>query len=354
MDTVLVGMNGMVWCRTTARGATDAVAPNPPQFDDIETAARRLGGHVVETPVLESEALNARAGVRVLIKAESLQRTGSFKIRGALNRLALIPEDRREAGVVAFSSGNHARGVAAAARHFGMPATIVMPRDAPAVKRAGTEALGARIVPYDRTRESREDIAARIAEKTGATLVPSFDDPDVIAGQGTVGLEFAIQVGTRGLRLDALLVPVSGGGLLAGCALAFACLSPPTRLFAVEPEGFDDLARSLKAGRRRRNRALAGSICDALLAPSPGAMTFPILKQHLAGAFAVSDAEVIEAMGFAARELKLVVEPSGAVALAAVLAGKLALPDASGAVGVVLSGGNVDAADLCALIAAGC
>lgn len=326
------------------------MAPAGPQFEDIQAAAGRLAGNIVSTPVLECEALNARIGRRVLVKMESLQQTGSFKIRGALNRLSLIPEDRRGRGVVAFSSGNHAQGVAAAARHFGMPATIVMPRDAPAIKRARTQALGAQIVPYDRSRESREDIAGRIADETGATLVPSFDDAGVIAGQGTVGLEFATQARERDVQLGALLVPVSGGGLLAGCALAFARLSPDTHLFAVEPEGFDDLARSWKAGRRRRNRRLAGSICDALLSPSPGAITFPILKERLAGAFAVTDIEVVEAVRFAARELRLVVEPSGAAGLAALLAGHLRPFDVSGAVGVVLSGGNIDPAGLCALI----
>ena len=311
-------------------------------FQDIERAAARIAGHATVTPLLEFPALNDKLGIRVVVKAEGLQRTGSFKFRGAYNRLSrLTPEERRR-GVVAFSSGNHAQGVAAAARLLDIPATIVMPGDAPRIKRANTERLGAQIIDYDRESESREAIAARISADTGATLVPSFEDPDIVAGQGTAGLELARQARDMGVGLDMLLVPVSGGGLISGCALAFEELSPDTRIYAVEPDGFDDTGRSLRSGRREQNPRTAGSICDALLSPSPGEITFPIMKRLLAGAVSICDADALAAVAFAWRELKLVVEPSGALGLAALLGGKI---EPTGMVaGVVLSGGNVDAA----------
>ncbi|MFQ5535525.1 MAG: threonine/serine dehydratase [Sphingomonadales bacterium] len=311
-----------------------------PDFKDIEAAARRIADHAVRTPLLEFPTLNERAGARVLVKAETLQRTGSFKFRGAFSRLCRIEPDRRPSGVVAFSSGNHAQGVAAAARLLDMPATIVMPADAPAIKRANTERLGATVVPYDRDRESREEIAASIAAETGAVLAPSFDDPDIIAGQGTVGLEMARQARDQGAELGTLLIPVSGGGLISGCAIAFETLSPATQIHAVEPQGFDDTARSLAAGERIAIKRVAGSVCDALLAPCPGKITFPVMRRLLAGAVSVSDEEALEAVAFAAAELKLVVEPGGATALAAVLSGKI--EPKAGAVGIVLSGGNID------------
>lgn len=311
-----------------------------PAFEDVRAAAARLAGHAQRTPLLAGTALDARVGGRVLLKCETLQHTGSFKFRGAWNRLSQLTPDQRAAGVVAFSSGNHAQGVAAAARLLGLRATIVMPADAPAIKLRNTEALGAEIVRYDRQRESREQIAASLARERGAVLVPSFDDADIIAGQGTVGLEIVEQAAALGLEVDDVVVCCSGGGLMAGIALAVRALSPRTRLWCAEPAGFDDHARSLAAGRRVRNEEGGRTICDALMAPEPGELTFAINRQLLSGGFAVTDDEVREAIGYAARTLKLVVEPGGAVALASVLAGRL---DARGrTVAVVLSGGNVE------------
>jgi threonine dehydratase len=280
----------------------------------------------------------------VLLKLETLQHTGSFKFRGAWNRLVRLTEAQRRAGVVAFSSGNHAQGVAAAARLLGIPATIVMPADAPAIKLRNTEALGAEIVRYDRQRESREEIAAAIAMERGAVLVPSFDDPDIIAGQGTVGLEIVEQADELGLRLDDVVACCSGGGLVAGIALAVNALSPAARIWCAEPAGFDDYRRSLAAGERLRNEPGGHSICDALLAPTPGELTFAINEALLSGGFAVSDDEIRSAVAYAARTLKLVVEPGGAVALACVLSGKL--PTADRTIAVVLSGGNIEDAML--------
>ena len=318
-----------------------AEAPtNAPSFADIEAAAKRLAGWAVPTPLLNPPALDRHSGGRILLKAETLQRTGSFKFRGAFNRISQIPESERGAGVVAYSSGNHAQGVAAAAALLGVPAIIVMPADAPAIKVANTRGYGAEVVTYDRLTESREDIGAAIAAERGATLVRPYDDPGVIAGQGTCGLEIAQQSAALGLEIDALLVCCGGGGLTAGCALAMAELSPRTKLYTVEPEGFDDTRRSLEAGTRVANDPAAQSICDALLAPTPGELTFPINRRLLAGGFAVSDREVRTAMGYAFRTLKLVLEPGGAVALAALLAGRL---DAHGkTVALTLSGANVD------------
>ena len=311
-----------------------------PGFDDVRAAAARIAGHARRTPLLVGTPLDAITGGRILLKLETLQHTGSFKFRGAYNRLAQLDAAQRAAGVVAFSSGNHAQGVAAAARLLGVPATIVMPADAPRVKMQNTLALGAEVVTYDRLRESREEIAARLATERGAVLVPSFDDPDIIAGQGTVGLEIADQAADLGLRIDDVVVCTSGGGLVAGIALAFQSLSPGTRIWSAEPEGHDDHRRSLASGRRETNAPGTRSICDALLAPSPGELTFEINRRLLAGGLAASDTEVRSAIAFAARTLKLVVEPGGAVALASVLAGRL---DASGrSIAVVLSGGNID------------
>jgi threonine dehydratase len=311
-----------------------------PGFDDVRAAAARIAGHARRTPLLVGTPLDAITGGRILLKLETLQHTGSFKFRGAYNRLAQLDAAQRAAGVVAFSSGNHAQGVAAAARLLGVPATIVMPADAPRVKMQNTLALGAEVVTYDRLRESREEIAARLATERGAVLVPSFDDPDIIAGQGTVGLEIADQAADLGIRIDDVVVCTSGGGLVAGIALALQALSPGTRIWSAEPEGHDDHRRSLASGRRETNAPGTRSICDALLAPSPGALTFEINRRRLAGGLAASDTEVRSAIAFAARTLKLVVEPGGAVALASVLAGRL---DASGrSIAVVLSGGNID------------
>jgi len=307
---------------------------------DIEAARRRLAGHAVVTPLLESPALNERLGGRVFIKAETLQRVGAFKFRGAYNRLGQMSPQERERGVVAFSSGNHAQGVGLAAKLLGMPALIVMPSDAPRVKIEATRGYGAAIRFYDRLSENREAIAAEVAAERGAVTVPAYDDEMIIAGQGTVGLEIAEQAAALGVRLDLALGPVGGGGLMAGVGAALKARSPTTDLWGVEPDGFDDTRRSLVAGERTAAPPAARSLCDALEAPMPGRLTFPILKRDLAGILTVSDAEVAEAVRYAFATLKLIVEPGGAVALAALLAGKSDL--AGRAAAIILSGGNID------------
>ncbi|NWH08775.1 MAG: threonine/serine dehydratase [Alphaproteobacteria bacterium] len=311
-----------------------------PHIGDIRSAQVRIAPYVVRTPLLEYPQLNARVGGRVLIKPEVLQRTGSFKPRGAFNRLLALSEEERRLGVVAFSSGNHAQAVAFAARTLGLAAIIVMPMDAPAVKRAATVNLGARVIDYDRVRDDREAIAREVSERTGAIVVPAFDDPAIIAGQGTAGAEIAEDCARLGIRPDQFLAPVSGGGLIAGCSLAIHADFPQTRCVTVEPEGFDDHRRSLLAGVRVQNAALSGSLCDALLAPMPGELTFAINSAHLSGALTVSDEDVLKAMSYAARELKLTVEPGGAVALAALLSGAAALKGETAV--IMLSGGNAD------------
>ncbi len=312
-----------------------------PDINDIREAARRLAGKAVRTPLLESPPLNERLGGRLLIKAESLQRTGSFKFRGACNAIAQLDAATREAGVVAWSSGNHAQGVAAAAALFGVPALIVMPSDAPAIKIDNTKALGAEIRLYDRMSEVREEIGAPLAHERGAAIIKPYDNGHVIAGQGTVGLEIADQAAERDIAVDAVAVPCSGGGLAAGIAMAMAAESPEAEIWAVEPEGFDDTALSLKAGKRVEiDVKHTRTICDALLTPVPGEITFAINRRLLAGGVAVGDGDVRDAMRVAFREFKLVVEPGGAAALAAVLRGRV---DCRGRVVVaVCSGGNID------------
>lgn len=309
--------------------------------DDVRDAARQIKGVAVLTPLLEFAPLNARAGHRVLIKFEGLQHTGSFKFRGAYNRLSRLSDAEKKTGVVAWSSGNHAQGVAAAAKMLGMPAVIVMPKDAPKIKLENTKALGAEVVLYDRYTQSREDIGAALAKERGAVLVPSFDDPLVMAGQGTIGLEIMAQAAEAGVKVARVLCPCSGGGLLAGISTAVKDAAPETEIYSVEPEDFSDTARSLKSGVRESNPHGKRSICDALLAPQPGELTFPILLASLTGGLSVNDGEVAEAMRFALREMKLVSEAGGAVALAALLAGKLPVPEAGASV-VVISGANVD------------
>jgi len=291
-----------------------------PSFADVQGAARRLEGVAVRTPLLENARVNARLGGRLFVKAECLQRTGSFKLRGAYNFLSLMSEAERARGVVGWSSGNHAQGLAEAARLLGVKATIVMPADAPAMKIANTRASGAEVVLHDRVKESREEIGMGIARKTGATVVPPYDHPWILTGQGTAGLELVEQARALGVTLDAVAAPCSGGGLATGIALAVKGLSPSTSVHAGEPAGFDDLARSLAAGARQRNERLSGSICDALLAPTPGDVTFPLARALLGPGLVVSDDEVLDAMEVAFREFKIVVEPGGAVALAAALA----------------------------------
>ena len=312
-----------------------------PAFADVEDAAVKLEGVAVRTPLLRSDALDAAAGGRVFVKAECLQRTGSFKIRGAYNRLVRLTEAERPAGVVAFSSGNHAQGVACAARMLGVPAVIVMPSDAPRMKVEATHGYGAEVVLFDRFTESREVIAARIGQERGAVVVPSYDDIHVIAGQGTVGLEAVRQLADLGVEADIAITPASGGGLMAGINLVFEQLSPATRLFTAEPAGYDDHRQSLEAGQRIALKPVGPSLCDALLAPQPGELTFAINGPRLSGGYAVTDEEALAAMAFAFRHLKIVLEPGGAVALAAVLSGKIALDSRTAL--VIASGGNVDA-----------
>ncbi|MDJ0948122.1 MAG: threonine/serine dehydratase [Alphaproteobacteria bacterium] len=313
-----------------------------PTITDVRAAAGRLKGIAVRTPLLESPLLNERLGGRLLLKAEPLQRTGSFKIRGAYNRISAIAPEIRARGVVAFSSGNHAQGVAHAAALLEVPATIVMPRDAPAVKIENTRAYGAEVVLHERDERSRAAVAGEIAEERGATLVRPFNDPDVIAGQGTLGLELAEQSAAEEAELDLLLVPCGGGGLVAGCALAIGEASPETEIYAVEPEGFDDMARSLRSGQRVANEPGGSSICDALLSRAPGELTFAVAAPRLAGGLVVGEEEVAVAMAAAFGYFHLVIEPGGAVALAAALAGKIDCRDRT--VGVVASGGNADPA----------
>jgi threonine dehydratase len=326
-----------------AAPAAAASATRIPTYADIETAARRIKDLTVETPLIQSRDLNERTGGRIFIKPENLQRTGSFKLRGATNKIgALMAEVQPPRHVVAFSSGNHAQGVAAAAQTAGLASTIVMPADAPAIKIANTRSYGAEVVFYDRYREDREAITAAIVRERGAALVRPFDDPDIIAGQGTIGREVFNQLAQICCAADVMLSPCGGGGLVSGIALAMAELSPKTKVHAVEPAGFDDTARSLKAHSRQKNAPDAKSICDALLAPTPGELTFSLNDRLLAGGLAVTDDEAMAAMDYAFRSLKLVVEPGGAVALAAALSGKLDLKGKTAV--IVISGGNVDPA----------
>jgi threonine dehydratase len=311
-----------------------------PKFTDIAAARQRLAGHAIRTPLLENAALNERVGGRVLIKPEVLQRTGSFKFRGAYNRISQIQEKNPGTPIVAFSSGNHAQGVAAAARLHGVDSTIVMPSDAPGAKLDRTRAHGAKVVMYQRSDGDRDLIAQKIADETSAAIVPPYDDPGVIAGQGTVGLEILEECKQRDFDPGAILVPCSGGGLTAGIVLAGQELAPDISVYSVEPENFDDHARSLAGGIVARNVVLSGSICDALLTPEPGKITFEINGPGLAGGLVVTDTMALEAVAFAMRELKLVVEPSGAVGLAALLSGTYPLDGES--VVIVLSGGNID------------
>jgi threonine dehydratase len=320
---------------------TENKPDQPVSAADIEAAAKVVAPFAVRTPLLSFPVLDERAGTKVFLKPEMLQRTGSFKFRGAFNKLASIPQDRRGGGVVAFSSGNHAQGVAAAAKILNMQATIVMPADAPLSKRERTKSYGAEVVLYDRDREDREAIANGIAGQRGATLVRPYDDPFVIAGQGTAGREIAEDMAARGLTPDIVVAPASGGGLIAGVATAVKSRFPNAEVIVAEPAGYDDHALSLKAGHREPHPAAARTICDALMAAMPGELTFSINSKLLARGVSVSDEEVAAAVAFAYRELKLVVEPGGAVGLAALLAGRI---DAKGKnVVIVLSGGNVDA-----------
>jgi threonine dehydratase len=311
-----------------------------PTAADVDAAARRLAGVALRTPLISSPVLDAETGARVFLKAETLQRTGSFKFRGAYNKLSSIPPERKAGGVVAFSSGNHAQGVAHAAKLLGMPSVIVMPSDAPRPKRERTAAFGGEVVLYNRDTEDREGIARAIAEKRGATLVPPFDDPFIIAGQGTAGREIVEDLALQGLKPDVVVIGASGGGLAAGISLAIKARVPDATIYTAEPEGFDDTARSFRSGKRESNARMSGTICDALMTSIPGKITFQINRELIGQGITASDEEVGRAVAFAFRELKLVVEPGGAIGLAALLAGRL---DVKGKVVVgVLSGGNID------------
>ncbi len=306
-------------------------------FSGVQDAARQISGVAVRTPLIESPALNDRLGGRVLMKAENLQHAGAFKFRGAYNRISRLTDEEKARGVVAYSSGNHAQAVAAAARMVGTSAIIVMPADSPKVKVEGVIAFGGEVRTYDRYSESREAIGEEIAATRGSVLVRPFDDPFVIEGQGTTGLEIIEQAG--GARIDRLLCGASGGGLIAGINLSMEALSPDTRVIGVEPEHYNDTQLSLAAGKRLTYAPAPGTICDALMTDRPGELTFPI-NRRLSGVVTVSDAEVAEAVRYAFRTLKLVVEPGGAVSLAALLSGKV---EAEGQTTViVLSGGNID------------
>jgi len=308
--------------------------------DDIEAAARRLAGIAIETPLLRSSQLDEMTSGTVLLKPECLQRVGSFKIRGAYNLLSQLSAEQASRGVVAWSSGNHAQGVAAAGAMLGIHTTIVMPEDAPTAKLENTRRLGGEVITYDRYTGNREDIAREIAAERDAELVPSYDHVDIIAGQGTVGLEIAEQSIASGMPADQVLIPCGGGGLSSGSAVALKARLPDVVVNTVEPESYDDTAQSLRSGQRVSVSTSERSLCDALLTASPGKLTFDIMRDLVGEGLVVSDDEVKSAMRFAFLDLKLVVEPGGAAALAAVLAEKIDLKGRTTV--VVLTGGNVD------------
>ena len=311
-------------------------------IDMIRAAAARLEGHALRTPLLNSPFLDEIAGRRVWIKPECLQHTGSFKFRGAYSALSALEPDVRARGVIAFSSGNHAQGVALAARMHGTAAVIIMPSDAPQLKIDNTRALGAEVVLYDRARESRDEIGERLSTERGLTLIKPFDEPQVIAGQGTVGLEIAQDARTLGIENADVIVCCGGGGLTSGIALALEADAPTLRARTAEPEGFDDVARSLASGRIERNAALSGNICDAIITPQPGDLTWPVMQRLCGPGLVVSEDEVLRAMALAFLRLKIVAEPGGAAALAAALFRTDQIE--GGDVIVTVSGGNVDPA----------
>ncbi len=312
-----------------------------PTIDDIRAAAKRLKGEAVRTPLLESRELNQKLSGRVFLKPEMLQITGSFKYRGAFNKLSLeIERNPALQGVVAFSSGNHGQGVAAAARKLGLQAIIVMPKDAPAIKIANTRAFGADVVLYDRYKEDREKIAREISQDKGFIIAPPYDDPGIIAGQGTIGEEISEDLKAIGIKPDIVLAPCSGGGLIAGIALSLHHHFPDAEIYSCEPSALDDTARSLAAGKRVTNSPDSRSICDALMSSIPGELTFSINRDHLRAGLSVSDEEALTAMAFSLRRLKLVTEPGGSVALAALLSGHI---ECNNKIAVVLlTGGNAD------------
>jgi threo-3-hydroxy-L-aspartate ammonia-lyase len=313
-------------------------------IDDVRAAAERLRGRVHRTPVLVSAALNEASGYTIYLKCENLQRAGAFKIRGALNKLLTLSEDERRRGVVAFSSGNHAQGVALAARIVETTAVICMPTDAPRLKLEATRGYGAEIVLYDRQKDDREAIARRIAEESGRVLVPPYDDYAIMAGQGTAALELLEEVPD----LEALLTPVGGGGLMAGCSTVVRALAPAALIIGVETDSANDTYLSFRKGERVTIPP-PPTIADGIRLTTPGALTFPILKDNLTDVVLVSDDEVLEAVRRLALEAHIVVEPTGAVPAAAVLSGRLGLPKGA-KVGVILSGGNIDPALLASVL----
>jgi len=310
-------------------------------IDDIRKAANRLRGVAQVTPLLEFPLLNERVGGRILLKAETMQVTGSFKIRGAYNRISQMSPEEKRRGMIAWSSGNHAQGVAYAARLVGTPATILMPEDAPKAKIEGAKSLGADVIFFDRYTEDREEIGHRIAKERRLVLVPSYDDVHVIAGQGTCGLEIARQAKEQGCVIDQLLVCAGGGGLTSGCAIAFADEMPEAKVYTVEPEGYDDIAQSLVKGEPVRVDTTRKSIADALLPPTPGHLTWPLLKQYVTSGLVVTENQIRDAVRLGFEDLNLKIEPGGAVTLAAVLAGAIDVRGKTTA--ITLSGGNVDA-----------
>lgn len=310
-------------------------------IDMIHAAAERIKGFGRETPLLNSPFLDEIAGRHLFVKPECLQHTGSFKFRGAWSAVSSLTEDERARGVIAFSSGNHAQGIPFAARHFKTPAVVIMPSDAPALKITNTKALGAEVILYDRETEDRDAIGAKLAEERGLTLIKPFDNPLVIAGQGTTGLEIANQAAAEGITSGDVLVPCGGGGLTSGIALALEKHAPNMRVQPVEPQGYDDVVRSLASGKIQRNSKQSGGLCDAIITPQPGDLTFPILKRLCGAGIVVTDDEVLKAMGLIFQRLKIVAEPGGAVAVAAALFHGDRLEGDN--VIAVISGGNVDA-----------
>lgn len=313
-----------------------------PDFDDVLAAQARLKGHAKTTPLMRSDDIDTLTGLSVWFKPECTQKVGAFKYRGAFNRLSAMSEAERARGVVAFSSGNHAQGVSRSAKELGMSAVIVMPMDAPSIKVDGVKRDGAKIVFYDRNTESREDLAAQIAREENRIIVPSYDDPYIIAGQGTTGLEIAEEARTQNINFDAVITPIGGGGLCAGISLALNALSPRTKMFGAEPNHYNDHQMSLREGRRVKIKSTPPTLCDAILTPTPGEITFAINQHSLTDVFTVSDEECLIAMGAAKAYLGVQAEPGGAAAFAALWAGRFKSHPEIETICVILSGGNVD------------
>ena len=315
-----------------------------PTYDDVAAAARRIAGVAHRTPVMTSSTLDGRTGARFFFKCENFQRMGAFKFRGGYNTLAAFTPEQKKRGALAFSSGNHAQAVALAAKLLGMPAVIVMPEDAPALKLAATRGYGAEVVTYNRFKEDREALARRLAEERGMTLVPPFDHPMVLAGQGTAARELFEETGP----LDHLFVCVGGGGLVSGCALTARALAPDCKVWGVEPEAGNDVQQSLQAGKHVKID-VPKTIADGAQTQSPGEITFPLIQQNVDGIFTATDAQLVDAMRFYAERMKMIVEPTGCLSLAGALASGLDLKGAR--VGVIVSGGNVDLARFSQLVA---